>query len=246
MRHLPEGPALVLSPHLDDAVYSAWTVITRPQKVTVANVCTGVPSPGACGDWDRVLGATDSAALMRLRLSEDGDALALAGRRPINLGFLEAQYRDGQLDADEVLAALGRETAGASAVYAPAGVGRHPDHQVTREVALRAGAGGCPVFLYAELPYATRFGWPPSITGEPQRPYLRPEACWEQDLTGVPGGVDRLLRRVERLSDEQAARKLRAMKTYRTQFPALNGGPLDQLSHPQITRFEVVWELRPA
>jgi LmbE family N-acetylglucosaminyl deacetylase len=246
MRYLANGPQLVLSPHLDDAVYSAWSVLTGPGDVRVVNICTALPATGSCAPWDRVVGATDSRALMRLRLAEDREALAMAGLRPLNLGFLDAQYRAGPLDLHEVLGALDRALASVAEIYCPAGIGGHPDHDVIRELALCAGAeAGIPVFLYAELPYATRFGWPHSATGEPPRPNLRPSARWEEYLATASCGMERLAMRVTRLSEKEAARKLRVMETYRTQFDALNGGPLDLLRHRQVTAFEVLWELRP-
>ena len=94
MRHRADAPAVVLSPHLDDAVLSAWSVLRRPGEVTVVNLCTAIPPPGTLGAYDRVKGATDSAEFMRERLAEDAAALALAGREPLGLGLLEGQYRD--------------------------------------------------------------------------------------------------------------------------------------------------------
>src|SRR5262245_1504842 len=148
---------LILSPHLDDAVLSAWCDL--PGAV-VANLCTAVPPSGAIGSFDRTKGAADGAAFMTQRLAEDRAALAMAevGTR-LELGFLDAQYRDGPLDPDAIRAAL----PSAERILAPAGLGGHPDHLAAREAAL---ATGLPVTLYADLPYAARVGWPAWVTGE--------------------------------------------------------------------------------
>ena len=244
MRPAPAGPWLVLSPHLDDAVLSAWSVLTACAEVCVANICTAAPAAGTLGEWDRVVGASDSVAMMRSRRSEDRTALALAGRTPINLAFLDAQYRSEPLDRSRVLDALGDLLACAGAIYAPAGLGRHPDHVAVREVALKAGAqADRPVYLYGELPYAVQLGWPPAVTGEPQRPRLRPEVRWETDLATAACGLAGLTLRARRLSDDESERKLAAMEAYRTQFDALNGGSLDLLRRPDVLRFEVLWEV---
>ena len=47
-----------------------------------------------------------------------------------------------------------------------------------------------------------------------------------------------------RLTDEQAERKLAAMRAYRTQFRALDAGAIGVLSNPLIHRFEVFWKVR--
>jgi LmbE family N-acetylglucosaminyl deacetylase len=245
MKHDATGPRLVLSPHLDDAVLSAWGVLIAPGEVLVANVCTALPPAGTLAEWDRLLGASDSAAQMQLRLDEDREALASLGHVPLNLPFLDAQYRHRALDAAGVLASLREQVTSVSALYCPAGIGGHPDHVATRELGLRAAAeAGIPVFLYAELPYATRFGWPPEVTGEVPLPTLRPEVRWRADLADASCGIGALVLRVTRLSQRDADRKLRAMEAYRTQFAALNRGTLDVLRNPEVRRFEVLWEVR--
>ena len=45
-----------------------------------------------------------------------------------------------------------------------------------------------PVVLYADVPHATRFGWPTWVTGDPADPHLDPEAFWSHHLKGT--GVD--------------------------------------------------------
>jgi hypothetical protein len=49
---------------------------------------------------------------------------------------------------------------------------------------------------------------------------------------------------VRRLDDEAVARKLEALREYRTQFPALRGGPLRIVQYPAVRGFEVAWWLR--
>src|SRR4051794_4514624 len=88
-----QGPVVVLSPHPDDAVLSCWSVLVSASDVRVANVFTGSPAPGSLGPWDELVRAADSTSLMEQRIDEDRRALALAGRSPVNLGFLDNQHR---------------------------------------------------------------------------------------------------------------------------------------------------------
>ena len=49
---------------------------------------------------------------------------------------------------------------------------------------------------------------------------------------------------VRRLDDEAVARKLEALREYRTPFPALRGGALGIVEHRAVPGFEVTWWLR--
>jgi LmbE family N-acetylglucosaminyl deacetylase len=233
-----EGAAILLSPHLDDAVISAWSLLTGAGSLQVVNVCTGVPAADVTGHWDRLTGAQDSRVRMRERLAEDAEALRLAGRTPLNLGFLDDQYRAGPLEIDDLREALLAVTGPASAIHAPAALGGHRDHVAVRELALRLGVEwGASVTLYADLPYAVRFGWPAWVTGERERRHLVPDARWERYLEGVSSRP--LTPQVHELSDEEAARKLQALETYATQFEALNAGALGRMTNPEVRRWEV-------
>jgi LmbE family N-acetylglucosaminyl deacetylase len=224
-------------------VLSAWTVLREGDDVEVVNVCGGIPAPGPVAYWDRITGATDSPARMEERLAEDRRALALAGIEPRNLPFLDDQYRDGRpFPAAELQAALAEPMEAAGAVHAPAGLGGHVDHVAVREAALGlAGRNGVSVFLYAEQPYATTFGWPHWVTGEEPNPYLAPELGWEQHLATASCGRDRLRPHVRDLDREETERKLTAMREYRTQFRAL--AAVAGIGRPEVSGWEVRWEV---
>lgn len=84
---------VVCSPHFDDAVLNCWSVLERDQSCEVVNVFTGAPS-GPFTSWiDQANGASSSAAHMDTRALEDRAALSVAGKKAIDLGMLEVQYR---------------------------------------------------------------------------------------------------------------------------------------------------------
>jgi len=245
MQHAPDAPIVVLSPHLDDAVLSAWSVLTHPGDVVVVNVFAGVPESCTPPRWDRVARATDSRELVRARIAEDEQALAIAGRKPVNLELLDRHYRDG--DPTDMRATLAAAIPAAARLHAPVGIGGHRDHQLVRNAALELGErAGIPVVLYAELPYAAYFGWPAWVTGDEPDPHLDPEVDWEIALAATPVDRDRLVPDVVRLSDPAVADKRRAIRTYRTQFAALNRGPIGVLDHPSVLGFEVSWAVGPS
>lgn len=233
----------VLSPHLDDAVLSCWSVLTSREEVVVITLFAGLPAPGAkLRGWDRVTGATDARRRMRERRKEDRQALALAARSPVHLDFLEQPYREHEPRVEELASAIAGHLPPSARIYAPAAIKGHPDHVLTRTTALALDSV-TDIALYADLPYATRFGWPPRMTGEPASAHVDVDAFWSAELEGVrerfaasPSFTP--------LSGAQQADKLRAMRAYRTQFPGLDGGPQRRLSHPALLGFEAAWTAR--
>jgi LmbE family N-acetylglucosaminyl deacetylase len=244
VQHVPGAPIVVLSPHLDDAVLSAWSVISDDRDVAVVNVFAGVPEPRPVPRWDRMAGADDCRSHMQARLAEDRDALALAGRQAIYLPFLDEQYRKADPGRDALAEALSDAHPAASVLYAPAGIGGHADHLLVRDVAFDlSNRARLPLHLYAELPYAARFGWPSWVTGTRANPRVVVDADWELSLERAPVSRSALSSRVRRLDQEESSAKLAAMKLYRTQFPLLNQGPIGLLENRLVLPWEVGWSV---
>lgn len=239
------APELVLSPHWDDAVLDCWGLLTRTDELSVVNLCAGVPAPGRLAPWDAITGAQDSSARARERIAEDILALGRAGRRPLSLPFLDAQYRNpgGAPSLGDLDGALAAVVASASRVHVPAGLGGHPDHLLARRYGRMLLRAGMPVTLYAELPYCVLHGWPDWVDGAEPDPHRNVDAFWAPFLEGVPELPTLRAAHVERLDDRAAAAKLEAMRCYATQFPSLDFGAGRLLSDPAIHRFEVRWEL---
>ena len=238
VKYTPDGPAAVLSPHLDDAVLSAWSVLRRAGDVRVVNVCTGVPPPGPPPSWDLRTGATDRRERMGERLAEDSEALAHAGREPTGLGFLDAHYRTQALDPDALAQAIADAVPLASQLWAPAAIGGHMDHVQVRQAAFElAGRGGPPIRLYADLPYAVRIGWPEWVDGGPHANGLHRDFWWNSDLPAdgpLPAAA-------HELPSREIDRKLRALEAYRTQWRGLvRSFPL--LARRQTLRYEVSFD----
>ncbi|WP_426574525.1 PIG-L deacetylase family protein [Aquihabitans sp. McL0605] len=241
-----EGPIVVVSPHLDDAVLSAWSVLRTEVEVAIAVVFAGVPVPGTTGAFDPIFGTSDSAGLMVARRQEDLAALACAGRTPTHLDLLDVQYRTADLGPDEVQGALEPAVAAGSTLVVPAGIGRHVDHLLVRDAALAiARRRGDRVLLYADQPYATNMGWPSWVTGALPEPHLVPDAAWGRTLAEV-AEPSRLVPLVRPLAEAEQAAKLRALRCYRSQIAALEGGPHRRISHPAIAGFELLWTVTEA
>jgi GlcNAc-PI de-N-acetylase len=237
---------VILSPHFDDAVLSCWDVLRSAGKVLVVNVFAGEPPAGTLGWWDRLAGASDSAAAVRARIAEDRQALALAGRRAVNLPFLDSQYRQGDQSLGEIVEALRGVLAADARIYAPASLGdHHRDHTAVRAAALALHAQGAKVALYADLPHATVSGWPRWVldNGSSTTGKDRANEQWAAQLraTGIP--VERMARAVHRLPAGDHAGKLEAVLAYRSQTGPLQETYGRSLDDPRLLGFEVDWRL---
>lgn len=231
----------VLSPHLDDAALSCWSVLDAPGDRTVVNVFTGPPDPARERPWDELTRATDGARRMEDRVAEDRAALARAGCTPTNLGLAPPASADA---AERLRALLAAALPAGGDLYLPAGIGGHPAHLLVRDVGLEGAQRADRTFLYADCPYAVRYGWPAWVTGAEPDPYLAPDAVWARDIASarLPGHPEP---EVRALDDDAVARKLAALREYRTQWGAFSGGPLRIVEHPAVRGYEVAWWLRP-
>jgi LmbE family N-acetylglucosaminyl deacetylase len=237
---------VILSPHPDDAVLSLWHVLAAPEPVRVLNVFGGSPD-GHRGDpwWDRLTGAEDSVIRVRERHAEDCAAPAMAARKPENLGFLDGQYRDAEPALEPIVEAIASAAPADAPLLAAAGLDGHRDHRLVRAAALALHAAGRAVVLYADVPHATRFGWPTWVTGYPADPHLDPEAFWSQHLRDTGVDLAALSPDVRELDPSEFERKRAAVREYRTQVPALEW-EFGMLSRPEVLRYEVVWPLPAA
>ena len=87
------GRLLVISPHLDDAVFACGAVLASHPGAEVITVFAGDQPPGQpLTGWDRDCGFVEGNDVMRLRRMEDAAALALLHATPTWLTFLDAQY----------------------------------------------------------------------------------------------------------------------------------------------------------
>lgn len=232
--------AVVLSPHLDDAVLSCWSVVDGPEECSVVNVFTGPPDPARDRPWDELTGAADPAVRQEDRIEEDRRALAHAGRTPMNLGLRPPASEHSAAHLRELLAAA---VPPGCDLYLPAAIGAHPAHALVRDVGLQVTGRAGRAFLYADLPYAIRWGWPAWVTGAEADPYLVPEAAWARDLAPahLPGRPEPDVRLLDAAAVE---RKLAALHEYRTQWGAINDGPHRVLENPAVRGWEVAWCLR--
>ncbi len=149
---------LVVSTHLDDAVFSCWSVLSGPRDVVPATVFTGV-LPGVQSWWDADVPSEIRGAE---RLAEDRAALAVAGREPVHVGLYDAPF--GVRD-QPIAETLGPLLAEAEVVYAPLAF-ENEDHLLVHDAVLSVRPDAV---LYVDLPYALRSAPPDEVPGRTRR-----------------------------------------------------------------------------
>lgn len=218
---------LILSPHLDDAVFACGRLLASHPGTAVATVFAGAPPPRApLTEWDRACGFAPGDDVIGARRIEDREALALLEATPIWLDFSDRQYGASVASADliEPLDRLFARTSPA-AVFFPLGL-FHSDHVLVHEAALALPdrRRGMPWFAYEDALYRR-----------------------------IPGALDervaaleaagRAPRRVHFLAAPvAAARKRAAVACYRSQLAALAtpGRP----GHEDLHAPEGYWRIR--
>lgn len=157
---------LVISPHLDDAIFSLGAWIAGQTDVIVATVFAGVPGATVDPISDRYETAAEEVACRR---NEDTDACHHLGAMTAHGRWLDGPY-NGHAEPDED--GIARWIRGledlldATALVRPAGV-RHPQHQAVARAAALSHRPGVDRYAYAELPYSVL--WPelmPDVVGE--------------------------------------------------------------------------------
>jgi hypothetical protein len=144
----------------------------------------------------------------------------------------------------ELRSALTKAVSEAKELHAPIGIGSHPDHQLTRDLALSVSeTTGIPLMLYAEIPYAIAWGWPVWVSGDPPDPNLDPAGHWAKAIDRLPVDPDALEPTVVRLDESTMQRKRDALAPYESQLSMVAGGPNRRLDGWALSR-EVRWLVR--
>lgn len=217
---------IVVSPHFDDGALSVAAVLGRGRSTLLVTVCGGAPAEGGDDEWDRLCGFESGPAAAAGRAAEDRAAAALAGNRVLHLPIPDAPYRNG-FPTGEVVTALAPLIRPDVRVWAPVGIGSHPDHVGTRDAVLAAAAGtGCHLTFYADCPYAFGHGWDAADRDRP------PVDRWGPQLAALAGLVAGAHPRITRLDDSTMRLKIAMLRCHASQLAGLS------VDHPHFMAWE--------
>ena len=245
---LLEGPAwrgrvAVVSPHLDDGVFSlgvSMRAATRAgASVDVVTILAGKPaSETPADDSNRRAGFATAGEAARARRQEDRRGCEAVGARPVWLDL--SDDRNDEVPEEELRQAIAQALAGYDAVLIPGFPIAHPDHVRVSRLALEVVPAGRPLGLYVEQPYAS---W--NALARARRPggvgsrdgalahlglAVHPAPRWTREL-GTPADW---------------AAKLRGISAYESQLRVLRRGPrIRILAYEAVRRGESVLWLSP-
>jgi len=202
------GRVVVVSPHLDDAIFSLGAAIAHAvrtgARIEVLTVFAGDPQSDArAGDWDARSGFSTEGQAATSRREEDREACAFLGAKPQWLTFGDEQY-DRHGGEQEVWSAVASATASADSVLVPGFPLTNADHAWLSELLIRRGLACRRIALYAEQPYAfeaRKAQREPSVAA-PLKPLTDATVAWSRLRTS---SVDRWA-------------KHQAMRAYRSQL----------------------------
>ncbi|MGE3774657.1 MAG: PIG-L family deacetylase [Gammaproteobacteria bacterium] len=218
---------LVVSPHLDDAVFGCGELMRRMPGALCVTVFAGLPrDPEMQTDWDRDAGYACALEALACRRGEDAAALRRLGAEAHWLRFTDDQYGERtSATREEVTAALIAliDAHAPDAVAIPFGL-FHRDHALAHEAAIAA------------------------LDARPTRDWLAYEDALYRRLPGLlPARLAALEARGVRavpwlfLSSEADSPKHGAVRCYGSQLRALArpGGP----GHADLLAPEACWRL---
>jgi LmbE family N-acetylglucosaminyl deacetylase len=158
-----EGTVAVLSPHLDDGIFSLGAAIAAASgEVSVVTVLAGDPqSELPAGDWDAQSGFRTAGEAARARRAEDELACGDVGGTPVWLPFSDHQYPRGGGD-DEVWESIEDALGDTRTVLIPGFPLMHEDHAWLEALVGARGRPGRRVGRYVEQPYAAAWTSGPS------------------------------------------------------------------------------------
>jgi LmbE family N-acetylglucosaminyl deacetylase len=212
---------LVISPHLDDAVFGCANWLAEAPGSIVVTVFAGTPAhAGQLTDWDRRCGFSSADQAMAARREEDRTALALLGARPHWLPFCDAQYAQPSGTDDLVDALrLALQEHHPERVLLPLGL-FHSDHKQVHDAAMCAVRGmTLDVLAYEDALYRRASG-------------LLQRRLADLLAAGVIAAPAR------EQPPEQQARKAEAVQAYASQLKAFGAG-----GHEDTERHERCWRL---
>ncbi|SHM14072.1 PIG-L deacetylase family protein [Ruminococcus flavefaciens] len=220
---------VLLSPHFDDAVLSAWSKISF--GTIIVTVCGGIPDQlTTVSSADKKCGFDSAAFAAITRRKEDQRVCERIGVSYRHLDFLDNPY-DRNKDIKVIKKQLDKAVGEADELYAPIGIGAHPDHIAVRDAALELFRDkDIELYLYADYPYAA------------ERNTDKKEYDWDKTIHCIRAVLDNA-ERVD-LEREQLLKKIDTFRLYTSQINVLKSHYPGLLDCPGILGAESFWRVR--
>ena len=223
---------LIISPHLDDAVFSLGGLIAKePQITKVVTIFSGAPSKPLIRIWDICCGFKNSKEALIKRIDENILALCSLGinkQQIINLQYVDNQYRssflglikDSTLEEIEksilveIELLIKNEGTRNLKIFAPMSF-THKDHKMVHDILIKFYKNNTEsnkkicLYLYQDIPY---------FYSNYSKKIKRAVKSEEQILNEMGPKISGYEREVIELTEEEFSKKREASKLYGSQF----------------------------
>lgn len=151
---------LVLSPHLDDAIFSVCGYLLETKHRTkIVTVCAGIPDNNDLSSWDKRCGFTSGQLAAISRREEDFLACSKVGADYEHLNFTDFPYSNIKNNSS-ISNEITKRLPNIQEIWIPLGIGMHPDHITVRDSALEIlNTKKINIVFYADVPYSNAYKW---------------------------------------------------------------------------------------
>lgn len=196
---------LLISPHFDDAVFSAGQFLADRPDADVVTVFAGLPltPDNVLTPYDEKCGFDSARNAVGTRIRENDQALALLQATPLNLDFPDSQYETklaNKVSIEEITRKLQQivDEKHYEFIMAPLGLG-HPDHLKVTDAIVRVKTN-TPIYLWEDLPLRV----------------VEPDLVWSRLALFGLGSREQLMQHAT--TGDKMAKKIRATLCYKSQM----------------------------
>ncbi len=228
---------IIISPHFDDAALSAWTILDnfgKKKDIKLLTVCGGIPKVEYnVSSADIKCGFSTASEAAITRIKEDLNFCSTLNIKPIHLDEFDYPYT-GRKKRETIISKINTYIKDNDIVYAPLGIGNHPDHIVVRDAILNISLSkNINLFLYFDFPYAS--------TVNISKSYVK-------DL-GLNDSIQKKLLKNEMvfkniLTDTQLNKKINNLTIYNSQIKMLESNYPKLMQKPGILNIEYFMEVK--
>ncbi len=225
---------VILAPHFDDATIDCWYVIRHQPDAVVMTVCAKIPDVGVKTLWDTVCGIRDSNRLVKTRIKENAEALAISGQihPEVHLDYFDSQYDNSPVDIDQMCKDILANSPKDAIFLAPLAISKifqHKNHKDILKAGIKLHRDGYKVQFYPDSPYIT-------LPRQPNPRILNNLKVRAEEKLGIKFDMT-----INNLTDSDVATKKAALKAYKTQYNPTNINSFGGLTRVNKRKYELLF-----
>lgn len=226
---------IIISPHMDDAVFSCWGSITNASKPLVISVFAGLPPAGTNTLWDFLCHEPNSSKMILRRRLENYNALKDTTASLIYLDFLDNQYLHSKLldmNIEKEITGYLNKNVPILFPLAISKIYRHPDHIALRKIGVKLANKGYNVVFYPDIPYMI-------LPKHPSDKYLEELLTRSSQNIGINLEITKVV-----ITKKELTNKYQAATKYKSQYSITNLVSFGRLSKLLKLNYELLFKIK--